>query len=494
MLSLVPQLKDLLSAHKNIILLRIIADNLGEFNALSDLLQNALHEEPTPELIIKHGFDEKLDQMRVLVNSSNERIMELEIAEQNATGISSLKIRYNAIQGYYIEVTNANLASVPERYRRLQTLVGRERFITPELQQLQYGIEAARKDITNYEASLFDALKQKVFQHIGALRKSAYAIAHIDALLSLASLAYENGYIKPILSEDRDILIAKGRHPVVEQAISSAFIPNDTALTDEQSLWIITGPNMGGKSTYLRQVALISVMAHIGSFVPAQTAHIALLDRIFTRLGASDNVAEGKSTFLVEMEETAMICTYATEKSLVILDEVGRGTSTFDGLAIAQAVVEYIFTQVQARCLFATHYHELTYLQSTHLGIVAYSAASKKTPSGIVFLYTMIAGVADGSFGIEVAKLAQLPAAVIKRSSALVAEFAQGTERIIPIVTEKDDNSALECENKRLRAENDRLLKQTNKALKMASLLQQVDFDALSPKKALDLLWECKDL
>jgi DNA mismatch repair protein MutS len=205
-------------------------------------------------------------------------------------------------------------------------------------------------------------------------------------------------------------------------------------------------------------------------------------------------VAEGKSTFLVEMEETAMICTHATENSLVILDEVGRGTSTFDGLAIAQAVVEYIFTQVRARCLFATHYHELTYLQSTHPGIVAYSAASKKTPSGIVFLYTMIAGVADGSFGIEVAKLAQLPAAVIKRSSALVAEFAQGTERIIPVVAEKGDNSALEGENKRLKAENDRLLKQTDKALKMASLLQQVDFDVLSPKKAFDLLWECKDL
>jgi DNA mismatch repair protein MutS len=494
MLSIIPQLKQTILAHKDIMLMRIIADNLGEFNSLSDLLARALHDEPTAETIIKQGFDDRLDQMRVLVNNSNERIMELEIAEQKATGINSLKIRYNAVQGYYIEITNANLSAVPERYRRLQTLVGRERFITPELQQLQYGIESARKDITTYEAAIFEKIKQQVATHIGVLRKSAYAVAHIDALLSLGSLAYENGYVRPYLNQDRDITIFRGRHPVVEQAISNTFIPNDTHLTDEQSLWIITGPNMGGKSTYLRQVALISVMAHLGSFVPAQSAHIALLDRIFTRLGASDNVAEGKSTFLVEMEETAMICTHATEKSLVILDEVGRGTSTFDGLAIAQAVVEYIFTHIKARCLFATHYHELTYLQAQYPGIIAYSAASKKTQSGIVFLYTMVRGVADGSFGIEVAKLAHLPNAVIYRSSALIEEFTKGTDRTIPAISQNADVSDLQQETMRLRAENDRLLKQGDKNKKMLSLLQQIDFDTLSPKRAFDLLWECKDL
>ncbi len=490
MLLIIPQFKKSISAYKHIFLMRVIVDHLGEFSALSDLLRAALHDEPSQEMIIKLGFDHKLDEMRMLVNNSNEKIMELELAEQNATGITSLKIRYNAIQGYYIEVTNANLSAVPERYRRLQTLVGRERFMTPELQQLQHGIESARKDIVHHEQAIFETIKREVAQHISALRKSAHAIAHIDALLSLARLAYDNGYTRPSLHEKRDIIITKGRHPVVEQSLFHTFIPNDTMLTDEQSLWIITGPNMGGKSTYLRQVALISVMAHIGSFVPAHNAHIALLDRIFTRLGASDNVAEGKSTFLVEMEETAMICTQATEKSLVILDEVGRGTSTFDGLAIAQAVVEYIFTTIGARCLFATHYHELTQLPQTYPGIAVYQAASKKMEHGIVFLYTIIRGVADGSFGIEVAKLAHLPEKVIERSCALVQSFAQGTVHVMPAVVDRLD---LSSENIALKAENKRLLAEQSKAIKMANMLAELDFDTLSPKKAFDLLWSYKE-
>ena len=504
MLKIIPQFKSTVQTYNTVFLMRVIGDHLGEFTVLSDLLLRSLYDDPSSDLIIKSGFDEQLDQMRVLVNNSNERIAELEAAEQKTTGIQSLKIRYNAVQGYYIEVTNANLSAVPERYRRLQTLVGRERFITPELQQLQYGIESARKDIVNHEQALFDGIKQEVTRYVSALRKSAHAIAHIDALLSLARLAYDNGYVRPQLNDNRDIIIIKGRHPVVEQALSHTFIPNDTNLTDEQSLWIITGPNMGGKSTYLRQVALMSVMAHVGSFVPAQTADIALLDRIFTRLGASDNVAEGKSTFLVEMEETAMICTESTEKSLVILDEVGRGTSTFDGLAIAQAVVEYIFTTIGARCLFATHYHELTYLQKTHPGIAVYQAASKKTDYGIVFLYTIIRGVADGSFGIEVAKLAQLPAKIIARSSALVSSYGGHSFFPSPIsliegdghgvqVAKKIDQSGLYAENMTLKAENKKLLVEREKREKVMMALQNVDFDTLSPKKAFDLLWEYKD-
>lgn len=489
MLLVVPQFKKTVAAYKHIFLMRVIVDHLGEFSVLSDLLRAALHDEPSQEMIIKPGFDYKLDEMRALVNNSNEKIMELELAEQQATGITSLKIRYNAIQGYYIEVTNANLDAVPERYRRLQTLVGRERFMTPELQQLQHGIESARKDIVNHEQAIFETIKREVAQHISALRKSAHAIAHIDALLSLARLAYDNGYARPTVHDNRDIIITKGRHPVVEQSLFHTFIPNDTQLTDEQSLWIITGPNMGGKSTYLRQVALISVMTHVGSFVPAQGAHIPLLDRIFTRLGASDNVAEGKSTFLVEMEETAMICTQATEKSLVILDEVGRGTSTFDGLAIAQAVVEYIFTNIGARCLFATHYHELTSLPHTYPGIAVFQAASKKMEHGIVFLYTIIRGVADGSFGIEVAKLAHLPEKVIQRSCALVQSFGQGTTQIVPAVLDLPDTSA---EIRALKAENKKLLAEQDKAKKVMNLLQEIDFDTLSPKKAFDLLWEMK--
>lgn len=494
MLAVIPQLKTIIAQHQNVVLMRVIAEHLGEFYALSDLLSRALHDEPTAEFIIKENFDNKLDHMRNLINKSNERIAELENTEQKATGINSLKIRYNAVQGYYIEVTNTHASAVPERYRRLQTLVGRERFITPELQVLQHDIESARKDITTYETQLFDQIKQQVAQHISALRKAVHAIAHIDALLSLACLAYENGYVRPECNDNRDIVIIKGRHPVVEQALSTTFIPNDTHLTDEQSLWIITGPNMGGKSTYMRQVALITIMTHIGSFVPAKSASIALLDRIFTRLGASDNVAEGKSTFLVEMEETAMICTQATAKSLVILDEVGRGTSTFDGLAIAQAVVEYIFTIIGARCLFATHYHELTQLQYTFPGIVVYQAASKKTANGIIFLYTIIKGIADGSFGIEVAKLAHLPREVINRSAALVEELSHGAGRISPAVIAKHQDDVLQRELAKLAAENKRLARENDKNERIAALLQQIDFESLSPKRAFDLLWECKDL
>jgi DNA mismatch repair protein MutS len=491
MLMIIPQFKGVISNYKHIFLMRVIADHLGEFVVLSDLLRVALHDEPSQEMIIKTGFDHKLDTMRTLVHNSNEKIIKLETVEQKATGIQSLKIRYNAVQGYYIEVTNANLDAVPERYRRLQTLVGRERFITPELQQLQYGIESVRKDIVTYEQEIFETIKREVTHHISALRKSAHAIAHIDALLSLARCAYDNGYVKPSLHDNRDIIIVKGRHPVVEQALFHTFIPNDTMLTDEQSLWIITGPNMGGKSTYLRQVALISVMAHVGAFVPAQKADIALLDRIFTRLGASDNVAEGKSTFLVEMEETAMICTQATEKSLVILDEVGRGTSTFDGLAIAQAVVEYIFTTIGARCLFATHYHELTHLPQTYPGIAVYQAASKKMEHGIVFLYTIIRGVADGSFGIEVAKLAHLPEKVIQRAGALVQSFGQSGIQVIPAqLTDQQDFS---IELRALKAENKKLIVERDKAIKMMNMLQELDFDTLSPKKAFDLLWSYKE-
>lgn len=493
-LVLIPVLQNSLLSYRMTCLINIIKEQLGNFQQLSDLLIRALHDEPSSELIIKSGYDDKLDQMRVMVNNSNEQIIDLELCEQKATGISSLKIRYNAIQGYYIEITNSNLSAVPTRYRRLQTLVGRERFITPELQQLQVDIESARKDIVTHENALFAAIKSEVAEYISVLRKSAYAIADLDALLAFGRNAYENGYVRPEFNDMQIIIIDKGRHPVVENAIGSTFIPNDTVLNKDQSLWIITGPNMGGKSTYLRQVALISIMAHVGSFVPAARADIALLDRIFTRLGASDNVSEGKSTFLVEMEETATICTQATEKSLVILDEVGRGTSTFDGLAIAQAVVEYI-KSIGAKCLFATHYHELTYLKETHHGIVTYYAASKKTDAGILFLYKMVEGVADGSFGIEVAKLAHLPSEVITRSVELVDLFVRETihSTLAGGAGRETDYDALYQANMSLKAENKRLLDECFLMKNKISLLQNIDFDALSPKKAFDLLWEYRE-
>ncbi len=490
-LLLIPALKVYLSQFHHIILIDLIVKHIGCFNDLSDLLNRSLEEQGESDFILKKGFDESLDQMRELVKNAHQAIAALERKEQIDTGINSLKIRFNNVQGYYIEVTNTHLNAVPERYKRLQTLVGRERFMTPELQQLHYEIERAHKDIVVYEQKLFAAIKQQVMSHIAALRKCAHAVAHLDALLAFARLAYNNNYVCPVFNDQRDIIIHKGRHPVVEQSLRSRFITNDTSLTDEQSLWIITGPNMGGKSTYLRQVAHICVMAHTGSFVPAEYANIPILDRIFTRLGASDNLAEGKSTFLVEMEETATICSRATERSLVILDEVGRGTSTFDGLAIAQAVVEHILKKIKARCLFATHYHELTHLKTTYADVGVYYAASKKSESGIVFLYKIVQGVADGSFGIEVARLADLPCNVIQRATQLVALFSDSSTAYIP-ATVYDPTVLVDNEYQRLKAEKTVLQQELNALKTRINRLDSIDFDALSPKMAFDLLWELK--
>ena len=293
-----------------------------------------------------------------------------------------------------------------------------------------------------FEKKLFEAVKLEIKRYVHHLRKLAHALASLDAVLGFARIAYENRYVRPTFNESRDMHIIGGRHPVVERLTDRPFVANDTALTDEQSLLIVTGPNMGGKSTYLRQVALIALMAQCGSYVPAKAASLPILDRIFTRIGAGDNVAEGKSTFLIEMEETAAICSYATARSLVILDEVGRGTSTFDGLAIAQAVVEYLHSTVQARCLFATHYHELTRLEARLPGVANYYVASRKTDRGMLFLYTIKRGVANGSFGIEVAKLACLPSGIIDRAAVLVNSFSNGAAHIIPASMHKSVNCA----------------------------------------------------
>jgi len=491
-LKVLPTVRLLLAVHDKVLLLSIIDNRLGDFTQLCQLLVASLNEDTSVDWLIKTGFDERLDHLRELVGHSNKKILNLESKEQKTTGISSLKIRYNKVHGYYIEVTKPNVHLVPQRYTRQQTLVGRERYVTQELRLLQDEILRAHANIASVEKEVFERVKQAVADRISSLRKCAHALAHLDALLSFSFVAHDNGYACPTFNEQQNIMIQQGRHPVVESSLQSTFIPNDTKLTDEQSLWIITGPNMGGKSTYLRQVALISIMAQCGAFVPAESANLALLDRIFTRIGSGDNLAGGKSTFLVEMEETALICTQATKNSLVILDEVGRGTSTFDGLAIAQAVVEFLYTQVQARCLFATHYHELTALKDRFTGIASYYAASKKTKSGIVFLYTMIQGVADGSFGLEVARLAQLPDQLISRADAILhgltneqKSYAQDI-KVVPAISDGTKQEKMLQEIEQLRMQ----LSQQNKAF---NKIQNIDYDDLSPKKAFDLLWDLKE-
>lgn len=477
-LSKIPTLQSLLHARMRVHLIAAIANSIADFSALEQLLTAALNADISKPWIIKPGFDQQLDAVRDLAEHANIKILEFEQREQQKTGISSLKVGYTAAHGYYIEVTKTHLGSVPDYYVRHQTLVGRERFMNAELRALQDEIVHAKSQIEQIEKAVFDRIKREVVSHIANLRKLAHGLSHLDALLGFSKLAYDRGYVRPQLAAGHDIIIEHGRHPVVEQSLDHSFIPNHTQLTDQEAVWIITGPNMGGKSTYLRQVAHICIMAQCGSLVPAASAKLSILDRVFTRIGAGDNVAEGKSTFLVEMEETAAICTQATKNSLVILDEVGRGTSTFDGLAIAQAVVEYIATEVKARCLFATHYHELTLLKDQIPGISSYFAACKKTPLGIVFLYQILRGVADGSFGVEVAKLAQLPPRVIDRAEQILQVLSQteiGHQKTVGALQAADSESsglhALQREHQKLLDEYKQLQERFNEQnMVMASL------------------------
>ena len=447
------------------------------FEQLKHLLQNALNDDPAQEWLIKPGFSQELDQIRSLVLESHQALQRLEKQEQQATGITSLKIRYTTIHGYYIEITHANAALVPAHYKRQQTLVGKERYMCQELQDLQQDIIRAQNEITHKEKEIFQIVIQSVQPYKQQLRALAHVLAQLDVLTSFALSAYEYDYTRPTFNASRNIIISHGKHPVIAHALGASFVPNDGALTDAESLWIITGPNMGGKSTFLRQMALIPLMAQCGSFVPAQKADLFLLDAIFTRIGASDNLAQSKSTFLIEMEETAYICNYATKKSLIILDEIGRGTSTHDGLALAQAIVEHIHESIGARTLFATHYHELTALEGTLHGVVNYHAASKATESDITFLHTLIPGAAASSYGLAVAKRAGLPDSVIKKAHLLVRNFTNNSPKPIP------------------QHETPQNIYPTHVfSDTVYKVLTSIDYDNLSPKKAFDILWDLKNI
>lgn len=487
-LELLPHIYAYITQLEPTILLRAVAANFGDFHALQQLLAAALADDFSKDWIIKQGFDQELDNLRDIAQNATQKVMALELAEQTATGINSLKIRYNQVHGYYIEVTKTHADSIPAHYIRQQTLVGRERYMTSQLQQMQHEILRAQSETAQVEKAAFERIKQEVHGYLGSLRKLSHALANLDALIGLTRVSYEKSYSRPEFNDQRHLEIMGGRHPVVERVIGHHFIPNDTQLTQEQSTWIITGPNMGGKSTYLRQVALISIMAQLGCYVPAKRANLAILDRIFTRIGAGDNLAQGKSTFLVEMEETAAICSQATANSLVILDEVGRGTSTFDGLAIAQAVVEYIHTVVKACCLFATHYHELTLLPQNFQGIVSYYAASRKNERGIQFMYKIVPGVADGSFGVEVARLAELPSPVIERAQILLEDLQHHSSQVSYRAATVDNSDASEQLQKQLKIVQGQL----SHAQARLATLESIDYDNLSPKQAFDILWKLK--
>jgi DNA mismatch repair protein MutS len=479
----VPLIKSVLKA-KSAKIYSSLESKITDFSALESLLHGAFNQDRSKEWLIKEGYSEELDRLRKLADDGTASIMALEASEQKKTGISSLKIRYNQVHGYAIEVTTPNLSAVPAHYLRTQTLSNRERFTMQELKDLEYDMSRARSQIVTVEKELFETVKESVEQYVSALRKMAYALAYLDGIAALAHCAVQNNYVRPHFVDHEKLSIVDGRHPVVDARLRGTFIPNSVHLDESTSVWIITGPNMGGKSTFLRQVALICLLAQIGSFVPAARAELPLIDRIFTRIGAADNVAQGKSTFLVEMEETALICKNATRRSLVILDEVGRGTSTFDGLALAQAVVEYLYTAVHPYCLFATHYHELTALSDTYPGVRAYYAASMKTEQGVVLLHKIKEGVADGSFGLDVAVLAGLPDKIILRAREIVGQL--NVSRPVETAAHAQLDRIAELERVVNEARNE-------KGSFIAARLSELDCEQLTPKQALDLIYALKD-
>lgn len=402
---------------------------LGDFAELTDLLARAVVDEPPVALkdggMIRDGYDARLDDLRTASLKGKSWLADLEARERAATGIDSLKIRYNNVFGYYIEVTKANYSKVPQRYVRKQTLANAERFITDELKQMEGTILGADERSRQLEYELFCQLRDKVGGYVERIQTSSEALATVDVLLSLAETAQRYQYCRPVLDDSRVLQIANGRHPVIEQVqTDSAFVPNDTEMDEGcNRVLILTGPNMAGKSTYIRQVALITLMAQMGSYVPADSAHIGVVDRIFCRVGASDDIAQGQSTFMVEMSETALILNNATERSLVILDEIGRGTATFDGLSIAWAVAEHLHDVIGARTMFATHYHEMVDLQHTHSGVSNWHVEVREWKDEIVFLRKVLPGPADKSYGIQVARLAGLPAPIISRAKQILAHL-----------------------------------------------------------------------
>jgi DNA mismatch repair protein MutS len=377
--------------------------------------------------VIKDGFNEELDELRRIVGGGNDILKEIEEREKERTGIKNLKIGYNRVFGYYIEVTKSNYDLIPETYIRKQTLTNAERFITEELKLEENKIIGAKDKIIALENDIFNEVRDFVATKLEEVQKTASALAILDVIASFSYVSSRNQYVRPDISVDGTINIKDGRHPVVELMLSDEmFVPNDTKTdTDANRMAIITGPNMSGKSTYMRQVAIITLMAQIGSFVPASSAKISVVDKIFTRVGASDDLTAGQSTFMVEMSEVSDILKNATPESLVILDEVGRGTSTFDGVSIARAVAEHICTSKKLGCktLFATHYHELIELEKTLEGVKNYSIAVKKHGDSIRFLRRIVSGGVDESYGVDVAKLAGLPSKVVNRARELLAEM-----------------------------------------------------------------------
>ena len=427
-------------------LLRETTERVMTFDEVTELLARAIVDEPGISLreggIIKDGYDAELDEYRRIAHDSKSMLQEIEEREKQETGIKSLKIGYNKVFGYYIEVRNSGADLVPDRYIRKQTLANAERYITEELKAFETKILGAQEKIVQIEYRLFTEVRERIKQELPGIQQTAHAIAVLDVLRSFAEAAVSYNYVRPQLRPEGGISIKDGRHPLVERILTrDLFVPNDTELNHRDcEIMLITGPNMAGKSTYMRQVALLALMAQVGSFLPAREAVLSPVDRIFTRIGASDDLVSGQSTFMVEMNEVAQILKYATRDSLVILDEIGRGTSTFDGMSIARAVVEYIEKKIHAQTLFATHYHELTEMADDK--IKNFCVAVKERGAQVAFLRRIVPGAADKSYGIHVARLAGLPKTVTKRAEALLAALEAKQEKVQAAETDGREETA----------------------------------------------------
>ncbi|MEJ2605715.1 MAG: DNA mismatch repair protein MutS [Anaerolineales bacterium] len=458
----------------------VVAGHLDPCDDVRDLLQQAIADDPPATLahigVIRSGYSKELDDLVDGSHEAREWIGSLETVERERTGIKSLKVGYNKVFGYYIEVTRTHSENVPEEYIRKQTLVNAERFITPEMKDYEARVLNAEEQIRELETQLFREICREIGAQAQRLLATARTLARLDVVAGLAEVAANNGYVRPELAQDESLEIYDARHPVVEQFLQSQrFVPNDTVFEEGERIRIITGPNMSGKSTYLRQVALILLLAQMGSFVPARSAHLGIADRIFTRIGAQDEIHAGQSTFMVEMVETANILNHATNRSLLVLDEIGRGTSTYDGVSIAWAVVEFVHNhpRLRSRTLFATHYHELTQLSEVLPGVRNYNVAVSEEGGEVVFLHTIVPGGADKSYGIHVAELAGMPRAVIHRAQEILVNFEM--------------NSNANNDVKAIPAMQLSMFPQKNPILEE---LKKIDVDSLPPLEALNRLYE----